>query len=88
MRLLAKSLGEEQEIYINGHLIEKSMKRDDPNQIYLLDNSILRKGKNVYAIAGTPLVKRYRWDNLNTDPGIIQVTIPAGTWNSISLSFF
>ncbi|MBN2520496.1 MAG: hypothetical protein JXB17_08330, partial [Bacteroidales bacterium] len=80
VRLLAKSLGEEQEIYINGHLIEKSMKRDDPNQVYLLDNSILRKGKNVYAIAGTPLVKRYRWDNLNTDPGIIQVTIPAGTW--------
>jgi beta-galactosidase len=78
--LWPKSLGEEQAIYVNGHLIAKNIKRDDPVQKYTIDRAILREGKNIYAIIGTPLVARYRYDNLNTDPGIIQVYIPPDSW--------
>jgi beta-galactosidase len=78
--LWPKSLGEEQAIYVNGHLIAKNIKRDDPVRQYKLDRAMLRKGKNVYAIAGTPLVRRYQYDDLNTDPGIIQVFTPSRPW--------
>jgi beta-galactosidase len=78
--LFPKSLGEEQAIYVNGQLIAENIKRDDPVKKYKLDNSLLRKGSNVYAIVGTPLVPRFLYDNLNTDPGIIQVINPAEKW--------
>ena len=78
--LFPKSLGEEQAIYINGQLIAENIKRDDPVKKYKLDNSILQKGKNVYAIVGTPLIPKFLYDNLNTDPGIIQVINPAEKW--------
>jgi beta-galactosidase len=75
-----KSLGEEQAIYVNGHLVAKNIKRDDPVQRYRLDRTILRTGKNVYAVVGTPLAPRFQYDNLNTDPGIIQISTPASAW--------
>jgi beta-galactosidase len=78
--LWPKSLGEEQAIYLNGQLIAQNIKRDDAVQAYQINPAILHKGKNVYAIVGTPLVPRYLYDNLNTDPGIIQLTTPAATW--------
>jgi len=78
--LLAKSLGQQQAIYINGTLIAKNIKRDDPDQKYKLKRTILHQGRNVYAIAGTPLVKRTQWEILNTDPGLLQVYTPAKPW--------
>jgi beta-galactosidase len=78
--LFPKSLGEEQAVSINGHQVAKNIKRDDPVLEYKLDNSILLKGENVYAIVGTPLIPRFQYDNLNTDPGIIKVFKPAETW--------
>jgi beta-galactosidase len=78
--LWPKSLGEEQAIYINGHLIANNIKRDDPVKQYKLDHTILLKGKNCYAVVGTPFIKRYKYDNLNTDAGIIQVRTFASTW--------
>jgi beta-galactosidase len=78
--LWPKALAEEESVYVNGHLIAQGVKRFDPVKAYKLDNSILRQGKNVYAVVGTPLIERYQYDELNTDPGIIQVTKPAETW--------
>lgn len=78
--LWPKSLGEEQAIYVNGHVIAKNIKRDDAVQEYRLNRTILRKGKNIYAVVGSPLIKRYQYDNLNTDPGIIQRFTPSSTW--------
>ena len=78
--LWPKSLGEEQAVYVNGQLIAKNIKRDDAVQRYRLDRTILRKGKNVYAIVGIPLAKRFQYDNLNTDPGTIQVYNPPPVW--------
>jgi beta-galactosidase len=78
--LLPKSLGEVQAIYVNGYLIVKNVKRDDQNQKYKLDRAILHPGRNVYALAATPLVKRTQWEILNTDPGLLQVYTPSKPW--------
>jgi len=78
--LWPKSLCQEEFIYVNGHLIAQHIKRGDPDKSFRLSHSILRKGKNVYAVVGTPLKQRYKYDNLNTNPGIVQVKTPAGTW--------
>ncbi len=78
--LWPKSLGEKQTMYINGHLIADGIKRDDPVKQYQLDHSILHKGENSYVVVATPFIKRYQYDNLNTDPCIIQVRTPASTW--------
>jgi beta-galactosidase len=75
-----KSLGEVQEIQINGHQIVKNIQRDDAVKEYILDHKQIQKGKNVYTLLCTPLRKRYQYDNLNTDPGIIQVVTPAVPW--------
>lgn len=78
--LFAKSLCQEQSVYINGKLIAEHVKRDAPGQSYILDHTILRPGKNVYAVVGTPLVKRNQWEYLNTDPGLVQVINPHDPW--------
>ena len=78
--LWLKPLGEEEAVYINGHLVAQGVKRFDPIKGYKLDNSFLRNGKNIYAVVGTPLIERYKYDNLNNDPGIVQITKPAETW--------
>lgn len=78
--LWPKSLGEEQAVYVDGHLIAKNIKRDNAVEGYKLDRAILLNGKNIYAVVASPLVKRYQYDNLNTDPGIIQVFTPAEQW--------
>lgn len=78
--LWPKILCEEESIYVNGHLIADHMKRGEADRHFKLSHSILRKGKNICAIVGTPLRPRYKYDNLNTDPGIVQVKTPAGIW--------
>lgn len=75
-----KSLGEVQDVFINGKCIAKNIKRGDNVQQYILDNSILRNGKNIFAVYGKPLTPRFLYDNLNTDPGIVQIVSPAGAW--------
>jgi len=78
--LLTKSLCEGQTVYVNGHLIAQNVKRNAPGQKYVLNNDILRQGKNVYTVVGTQLAKQHRWEELNMDPGIIQVIAPMPTW--------
>jgi beta-galactosidase len=78
--LFPKSLVEDQSIYVNGHLIAENIKRDEPNQGYSLPKGILRKGRNVYAVVGPELLRRWVWDNLNMDPGSIRTVIPAKPW--------
>ncbi len=78
--LLARSVEQVQDIYVNGHPIAKEVKRDAPGQTYVIDHSLVHEGENVYAVAGPPLVKRDRWETLNTEPGIVQVIEPAGKW--------
>jgi beta-galactosidase len=78
--LLPKSLVDGQAIYVNGHLITEKMKRDDAGKAFPLPKSILRKGRNIYAVVGSELLRRWDWENLNGDPGCIRTVIPAGQW--------
>jgi len=80
INLFTKSVLEGQSIYINGNLIAANIKRNAPNQSFRIDHSILKPGKNVYAVVGQRFRKTYQWDEPNTDPGLIQVIDPAGQW--------
>jgi beta-galactosidase len=78
--LYSKSLAEGQNIYINGVLIGSNIKRDDPNQVFIIKHEILHKGKNVIVYAGKPFVKSYMWEEINSDPGVIKVVNPPAPW--------
>lgn len=86
--LLTKSICQVQTIYVNGRLIAKGIERDASGQQYLLDHSYLRPGKNIYAVVGPPLVKRSRWEILNTDPGLVQVVTPPSPWRRDAFNGF
>jgi len=72
-----KKIGTATEVYINGNKINPS--KEDP-QRYILDTKLLKQGENSVNIITTPLQKIKDWDVMNTDPGIIQVIIPAENW--------
>lgn len=76
----AKSLSDNQSIYVNGKLLAKDIKRNDPNQVFVLDHNYLHKGENVVLFVGKPLVKHNKWEEISTDPGIIKVYNPASQW--------
>ena len=78
--LYARSLGEEQAIYVNGQLIVSGMKRDKASHEFTLDRTVVHQGKNEYVIVATPLLKQNTWDELNTYPGTVKVVYPAGKW--------
>jgi len=69
-------IGVEQSVYINGHPIAVAIKEADKNG-YILDASILHKGVNSITIAATPIIKKFSWSNINTNPGLIQIVSPA-----------
>ena len=52
----AKSLTENQSLYVNGKLLAEGIKRDDPNQVYVLDHNILKKGENIVVFVGKPTI--------------------------------
>lgn len=79
--LFSKSILENQTIFINGHRIATNLLRDDPNQSFILDHKILRKGRNVIAFVGQRFRKKHMYDEPNTDPGLIQVWYPAPQWH-------
>ncbi|MGC4102811.1 beta-galactosidase GalA [Ferruginibacter sp.] len=80
VRLFYKSIGKEQSIYINGKLVEAHVVQTPKGNAYILNRDMLHKGTNSIAIAAIPLVKDRPWDNINTDPGLIQVVTPAAAY--------
>ena len=76
----ARSLAGNQSVYVNGRLLAKDLKRNDPNQVFVLDHRFLKKGKNVVSFEGRPFVKRSQWEEINTDPGTVGVYNPAPPW--------
>ena len=78
--LFTKSICGNQSIYVNGNLIAANIKRNAPNQDFKLDHNILKEGKNVFAVVGTPFVVTRQYEELNADPGVVQVFIPIREW--------
>jgi beta-galactosidase len=78
--LFYKCIGREQTIYINGKQIASNLKEDEAAKGFILDKNNLMPGKNVIVIVATPISKKYEWENVNTDPGLIQLFTPAEQW--------
>jgi beta-galactosidase len=78
--LFYKNIGVEQTIYVNGKAIASNLKQNETANGFVLDKNILKSGKNLIAILATPIGKKYDWDNVNTDPGLIQIVTPAQPW--------
>jgi beta-galactosidase len=78
--LFYKNIGREQSLYINGKEITRNQKENETGNGYLLDKKILQAGKNIITIVATPIPKQHDWDNVNTDPGVIQIFTAAQPW--------
>ena len=78
--LFYKNIGLKQSIYINGKEIAHNVPENETADGYVLDKSILKPGRNVIAILATPIPKQHDWDNVNTDPGLIQLVKSAEPW--------
>jgi beta-galactosidase len=76
-----KSIGTSQSIYVNGKELAKNVKEEKPANGFKIDPSILKPGKNNITIVAIPFVKKHKWDNVNTDPGVIQMVTPASPWS-------
>ncbi|MEN9444870.1 MAG: hypothetical protein RIS47_1761, partial [Bacteroidota bacterium] len=75
--LLSKSILENQVIYVNGKAVSAQIKRDAIGQEFVLDKALVHEGKNTIAFVGERIRKKYRWDEPNTHPGVVQVVTPA-----------
>lgn len=80
LTLFYKNIGLEQTIYINGREIASNLKQSETGRGFVIDKSILKPGKNLIAILATPIPKRFDWENVNTDPGLIQMITPSEPW--------
>ena len=78
--LFSKSICENQSVYVNEYMLGKDILRGAPNQEFKLDDSILKQGENIFSVIGTPFIKTQLYEDLNIDPGVVQVFIPAETW--------
>jgi beta-galactosidase len=80
INLFTKSIVDDQSIFVNGHLIASNIKRDDPNQSFVLQKDILNLGENVFAITGKRFRLKYMYDEPNKYPGIVQLIYPSDQW--------
>lgn len=80
VNLFTKSILDGQSIYVNGHLLASAIMGNNSNQSFTLDHKILKNGENTIVCVGKKFRKRYQWDVHNTDPGIVQIIVPAETW--------
>ena len=79
VNLFAKNIANNQSVYINGHLLAANISRND-NQSFKLDPAMIQKGKNEFVVVGKRFRKSSEWDEPNTNPGVIQVIVPAESW--------
>lgn len=75
--LFYNSLGKNQSIFINGNKISNEIPENKKGDIFELDKKILHSGKNSIAIIAEPLLKKYKWDVVNQNPGTIQIIAKA-----------
>lgn len=80
LTLFYKNIGREQSLFINGKKIGENLKESETAGGFTLDKNSLKPGRNVIAIVATPIPKKYEWDNVNTEPGLIQMITPSEQW--------
>jgi beta-galactosidase len=84
VKLVLRSVGDTQSIYLNGHLLGQNLKPDPVGYEYVLDRSMLQPGRNVVALYVTRFseankkMQLFRWDGAG--PAAVQVVTPAASW--------
>lgn len=78
--LFYKNIGRQQSLYVNGNAVAEKRAETETANGFALEKRWLQPGKNEILILATPIPKKHAWDNVNTDPGLIQLTTPAGGW--------
>lgn len=82
VNLYYKAIGDEQVLYINGEPISEKLEKKSAERYSIeLDKKILKTGENEFSIVATPYTVPNRWDAPNTNPGVIQVVVPAQQYN-------
>lgn len=74
--LFAKSIVEQQTIYVNGHKLQENIQRADKLDAIGIPLEYLKTGKNEYAITGQKFRKTYIYDEPNRDPGCVGIVYP------------
>jgi len=77
--LYYKNIGKEQSVYINGKEIAANFKESN-KEGYRLNTAELHAGNNSISIVATPLLKKFDWEDVNKDPGMIQMVFPPAQW--------
>ena len=80
INLFYNSIGQTQSIFINGNEIAKNFPENKKGDAFKLDKSILRAGSNTISIVAIPLIFKYKWGTVNTNPGTIQIITPAQSY--------
>jgi beta-galactosidase len=80
VNLFVKSITDHQSIFVNGHNLATGIHRSDTSMALSLDQSIIRPGRNEFAITGQRFRLSHEWDEPNRDPGIVQVIEPPQPW--------
>lgn len=80
IKWMYNSVGNNQSVYINGHLMGKNLDDETDRFVFEPEKDILNKGKNLVSIVANPYVKDHKWDELNTNSGGFSVLIPAEQW--------
>lgn len=70
--LFYKDMGDNQQLFINGHLIDRARKASKQAAEYLVSSSLLSEGKNVLLVVTHPFQPAHQWDHPNRNPGTIQ----------------
>jgi beta-galactosidase len=84
LELILRSVGESQSIYINGHLLGRSLQRAPVGYVYPLGADLLVPGKNVVAIYAERFseegkkAQAFRWSD--GGPAVVKVTVPPAPW--------
>ncbi len=75
--IYAKSIVDSQTIYVNGHKLQENIQRADKLEAIQIPLEYLKSGKNEYVVTGQKFRKKYIYDELNREPGSVQIQYPA-----------
>jgi beta-galactosidase len=84
VKLVLRSVGDTQSIYVNGHVLARNLKPDAVGYEYALDHSFLRPGRNIVAMYVTRFseankrMQLFRWDG--PGPAALQIVTPPAQW--------
>lgn len=71
--LFAKSILDNQSIFVNGHLLQANLPQSDKLPSVEIPKSYLNQGINEFTVTGQKLHRPNQWDFPNQDPGVVQI---------------